>query len=276
MPKNTRRVTVTRTVTFTTTIDNPGRPEETDANMLTLLGGAAGTTGTLAIGELLAGSNLANNGTITRGNWSVTGTSVNVEPYITRPQNATLTLGQRVTPIYPVAGNEAALGKLCVVTVAGTTANSATEPTWATTDGSTTTDGTVTFRTIPKFPTLTTFAAATVYTVGTILRPSASSMKEFLVTSATTASTTAPTWTNLDTLGAANSLPGAGAVVCIAGCVTYTLQAQFALGDVVKPSSVSAEEYLVTAAGKSDTTALTVATVGNSVTRGTVTFKRIV
>lgn len=275
MPKNTRRVTVTRTVTFTTTIDTPGRPEETDANILTLLGGAAGTTGTLAIGELLAGSNLSNAGSVNRGNWSVTGTSLNIEPYITRPQNTPLTLGQRVASIKPVSGNEAALGKLFVVSVAGTTANSATEPTWSLTDGGTTTDGTVTFRTLPKFPTLTTFAAATVYAVGTILRPAATSLKEFLVTTATTASTTAPTWTNLDTLGASNSLPGAGAVICIAGCVTYTFQTQYALGDVVKPSAASAEEYLVTTAGRSDTTALT-ASVGASVTRGTATFKRII
>jgi hypothetical protein len=275
MPKNTRRATVTRTVTFTTTIDTPGRPEETDPNILTLLGGAAGTTGTLAIGELLAGSNLSNAGIISRGNWSVTGTSINIEPYITRPQNTPLTLGQRIASIKPNTGNEAALGKLFVVTVGGTTANVATEPTWALTDGNTTTDGTVTYRTIPKFPTLTTFVTATVYGIGTILRPAATSLKEFLVTTATSASTTAPTWTNLDTLGAANSLPGAGAVICIAGCVTYTFQTQFALGDLVKPSAASAEEYIVTVAGRSDTTALT-ASVGASVTRGTATFKRII
>ncbi len=276
MPKNTRRVTVTRTVTYTTTIDLPGRPEETDDTMLTLLGGAAGNTGTLAIGELLAGSNLSNNGTIDRGNWSITGTSINVEPYITRPQNTALKLGQRIASIAPAAGKEAALGKLFVVTAAGTTAYNASEPAWGLTSGGTTTDGTVTYRAIPKVPTLTTFAAATVYAVGTILRPAAASLKEFLVTTATTASTTAPTWTDLDTLGAASSLPGAGAVVCIAGCVTYAFQTQYALGDVVKPSDASTQEYLVTVAGRSDTSALSVGTVGNTITRGTATFKRIV
>lgn len=275
MPKNTRRVTVTRTVTFTTTIDAPGYPEETDANMLVNLGGAAGTTGTLSIAELLSGSNLANNGTISRGNWSVSGTSSNIEPYITRPQNAALTLGQRVASLRPVSGNEAAPGKLFFVAVAGTTANSSTEPTWTLTDGGTTTDGTVTFRTIPKFPTLTTFAAATVYAVGTILRPAAGSLKEFLVTTATTASTTAPTWTSIDTLGASNALPGAGNVICIAGCDTYAFQTQYALGQMVKPAAASSEEYIVTAAGRSDTSALTT-TVGSSVTRGTATFKRII
>lgn len=275
MPKNTRRVTVTRAVTYQATIDVPGYPEETDANLLVLLGGAAGNTGTLSLGELLAGSNLANAGIISKPNWAATGTTTNVEPYITRPQNTALTLGQRVASISPPANYQAATGKIFVVTVAGTTANTATEPNWALTDGSTTTDGTVTYRTVAKFPTLTTFVTATVYGVGTVLRPAATSTKEFLVTTATTASTTTPTWTNLDTLGAANSLPGAGAVVCIAGAVTYAFQTQYALGDIVKPSSGSSEEYLVTTPGRSDTTALTT-TVGASVTRGSATFKRII
>jgi hypothetical protein len=275
MPKNTRRVTVTRSITYQATIDVPGYPEETDANLLVLLGGAAGNTGTLSLGELLAGSNLANAGVITKPNWSATGTTTNVEPYITRPQNTALTLGQRIASITPPATYEAALGKLFFVAVAGTTQNVSTEPNWSVADGSTTSDGTVTFRTIPKFPTLNTFAAATVYAIGAILRPAATSLKEFLVTTATTASTTAPTWTSIDTLGAASALPGAGNVICIAGCLTYAFQTQFSLGDVVKPGAASSEEYLVTVAGKSDTSALTT-TVGASVTRGTATFKRIV
>jgi hypothetical protein len=275
MPKNTRRAAVTRTVTFTTTVDVPGYPEETNANLLTLLGGAAGNTGTLAIGELLAGSTLSNNGAISRGNWSVSGTAANVEPYITRPQNTPLTLGQRIASIKPNSGNEAALGKLFFVSVAGTTANNANEPTWNLSNGLTTTDGTVTFRTLEKFPALTTFVAATVYAIGTILRPAATSTKEFLVTTATTASTTTPTWTNLDSLGAANSLPGAGAVICIAGAVTYAFQTQYGLGDIVKPSSASAEEWLVTIAGVSDTAALT-GSVNATVVRGSASFKRII
>lgn len=277
MPKNTRRITVTRTKTFTTTLDVPGYPEESDANLLVLLGGAAGNTGTLSLGELLAGSNLANNGTVSwGGNWAATGTTINVEPYITRPANTALSIGTRIASVAPPTGYEAALAKLFVVTTAGTTGASATEPNWVTTGGSTTTDGTVTYRCIPKFPTLTTFVAATVYAIGTILRPTAGSLKEFLVTTATTASTTAPTWTNLDTLGASNSLPGAGAVVCIAGAVTYAYNTQYNIGDVVKPSSASSEEYLCTIAGKSDVTALTLGAVGNTGAFGGATFKRMV
>lgn len=274
MPKNTRRVTVTRTVTYVTTIDTPGYPEAVDSDMLVVMGGAAGNTGPLAIGELLSGSNLANNGTITKANWSVSGTSTNIEPYITRPQNAALTLGQRVASLYPPSGSEAALGKLFFVSAAGTTANTSTEPTWNPADAGSTTDGTVTFRTIPKFPSLTTFAASTVYAVGTILRPSATSLKEFLVTTATTSGTTTPTWTSFDTLGASGSLPVAGAVICIAGCDTYAFNTQYSLGQLVKPSAASSEEYLVTQAGKSDTSALTT-TVGSSVTRGSAVFKRV-
>jgi hypothetical protein len=283
MPKNTRRVTVNRTVTFQTTIDLPGYPEETDANMLVLLGGAAGNTGTLSLGELLAGSNLANNGTINRANWSVTGTSINVEPYITRPRNTALTVGTRVASLQPTAGNEAALGKLFVVTAintgtnSGKTADSATEPTWATTDGGTTTDGGITYRTVPKFPTLSNYAQSTVYAVGTILRPSSTSMKEYLVVTQNLSAASTPTWasgTN-DTVGSTVSFQTGGSVICIAGAKTYAFQTSFALGDVVKPSSASSEEYLVTVAGRSDVAALT-ASVGASVTRGTATFKRIV
>ena len=283
MPKNTRRVAVTRTVTFTTTIDLPGYPEETDANMLVLLGGAAGNTGTLSLGELLAGSDLANNGTISRANWSVTGTSVNVEPYITRPRNTALTVGTRVASIQPVSGNEAALGKLFVVTAintgtnSGRTADSATEPTWNLTDGGTTTDGGITYRTIPKFPTLTTYAQSTVYSVGTVLRPAATSMKEYLVVTQNTSAASTPTWasgTN-DEVGATVAFQTGGSVICIAGAKLYAFQTSYALGDVVKPSDGSTQEYLVTVAGRSDVTALT-ASVGASVTRGTATFKRIV
>lgn len=272
MPKNTRRVTVSRTITYVTTIDTPGYPEESDANMLVILGGAAGNTGTLSLGDLLAGSNLSNNGTITKNNWAVS-SSANIEPYITRPQNTALSLGQRVASVSPVSGNEAALGKLFVVTTAGTTANAATEPTWTLTDGNTTTDGTATFRTISKFATISNYAVGA-QTLGAIVRPATGSLKEFLVTTAGT-STGAPTWTSSDTIGAAVSFPGAGAAVCIAGCVTYAFQTQYELGAVVKPSGASSEEYLVTVAGRSDTTALTT-TVGASVTRGTATFKRII
>jgi len=271
--KNTRRAVVTHTVTYTATVDLPGYPEETNANVLVLLGGSAGNTGTLSMGDLLAGST-ANNGTISKGAWSVSSAS-NIDPYIIRPASTVLALGTRVASVKPVSGNEGALAKLFVVTSSGTTGASATEPTWALTDGNTTADNGVTYRTIPKFPTLTTFVALTAYAVGIILRPAATSMKEFLVTTATTTGTTLPTWTNFDSVGATSALPVAGAVVCISGCVTYAFNTAYALGAVVKPSSASAEEYLVTTAGKSDVTALTT-TVGASVTRGTAIFKRII
>ena len=273
MPKSTRRVTVTRTVTFTATLDTVGRPEETNANMLLLLGGAEGNTGTLSIAQLLAGS-IAANGAITPGNWSITGTSLNIEPYATRTPSLAMTVGQRIASISPPAGSEAALGKLFVVTVAGTTGSGTTEPSWNLTDGNTTTDGTVTFRTIPKFPTITNFLANTPYSVGAIVRPATNSMKEFLVTTGGTSAASAPTWTNADTPGqtvASNTVT----FTSIAQTRTYAFNTVFALGDVVKPSAASSEEYLVTTAGTSNTTSLS-ASVSASVTRGTAVFKRIV
>lgn len=280
MPKNTRRVTVTRTVTFTATVDTAGYPEESDSAMLTLLGGAAGNTGTLAIGELLAGSNLTNNGVINRANWSVTGTSVNIEPYITRPRNTALPIGQRVTSISPASGNEAALGKLFVVTAintgtnGGRTADSASEPTWNLTNGNTTTDGGITYRTIDKFPSIVNFTGSTAYSLGTIVRPSTNSPLEFLVTTAGTSASSAPTWSNGDNVGSTLT-SNTVTFTCIAGNVTYAFQTQYALGDIVKPIAATNDQYIVTTAGRSDTTALS-ASVGASVTRGTAVFKRLV
>lgn len=278
MPKHVRRVTVTRTVTFTATIDTAGRPQETDANILVANGGAAGGTGVLSIAELLAGS-IANNGQINRINWSATGTSVDVEPYIVRPQNTALPLGQRVASITPPSGLAAAVGKLFVVSTAGTTANVSAEPNWNLNDGQTTTDGTVTFRTIPKFYTPTTAVTSTTYAVGTILRPSATSMKEFLVTAQSGAFTT-PTWSQAaggnDTLGVSFAA-GAATLMCISGCVTYAALTSYQLGDTVKPTDTSAQEYIVIVAGQSPASGtLTAASVGNDVVLGTVTFRRIV
>lgn len=279
MPKHVRRITVTRTVTFTATIDTAGRPEESDANIIIANGGAAGATGVLAIAELLAGS-IANNGpSVVRGSWTATGTSVNVEPYVVRPQNSALTLGQRIVAVSPPAGYEAARGKLFVVSTAGTTANVSNEPNWTLTNAGTTTDGTVTLRTIPKFYTPTTAVNATVYPVGTILRPSATSLKEFLVTAQSGAFTT-PTWSQAaggnDTLGTSFAA-GAATLLCISGILTYAGLTSYQLGDVVKPSASSSEEYIVTQAGATDTsagTALT-ASVGSSVTIGAAVFKRL-
>jgi len=275
MSKNTRRVSVTRTVTFTTTIDMPGYPEETDANMLVLMGGAAGNTGVLSIGEMLAGATLSNSGVISRGNWSVTGTSINIEPYSTRPASTALAVGKRVASISPPAGYEAALGKLFVVGIAGTTGAGAAEPNWATTDGLTTNDGTVTYYTIPKFPTVSTYAQSTVYPVGSIIKPAATSLKEYLVTAANTSAATTPTWTSADSIGSVVSFQTGGSAVCISGVLTYGFNTTYSLGDVIKPTAGSAQEYIVTVAGTSDTSALS-ATVGASVTRGRVTMKRII
>lgn len=279
MPKHVRRITVTRTVTFTATIDTAGRPEESDANIIIANGGAAGATGVLAIAELLAGS-LANAGIVTRGAWTATGTSVNVEPYTVRPQNTALTLGQRIVSVSPPTGYEAARGKLFVVSVAGTTQNVATEPNWSLTDGNTTTDGTATLRTIPKFYTPTTAVTATTYAVGTILRPSATSLKEFLVTAQSGAFST-PTWSQAaggnDTLGASFAA-GSATLLCISGIKVYAVLTSYQLGDNVKPDNTSGEEYLVTQAGATDTSASSAltASVGSSVTIGGVIFKRII
>lgn len=290
MPKNTRRITVTRTVTYKATIDVPGYPNKADSEVLTLLGGAAGTTGPLSIAELLAGSSLANNGVITKTNWAATGTSTNIEPYGTRPRNTALPLGARVVSPKPAVGKEAALGKVFVVTAinsavnGGRTADVDTEPSWVLTDGDTTTDGGVTYRTVPKFGAPVDYAANTVYAKGTILRPSTNSAKEYLVATANTAAATTPVWGSSDTVGTVVPFQTGGSAICIAGCKTYAFLTSYALGDIVSPSATSTQEYLVTVAGRSNTSPLentetvpaTDVAVGASVTHGTATFLRLV
>jgi hypothetical protein len=275
MPKNTRRATVTRTITYTATIDLPGYPEETDANILTLAGGAAGNTGVLSLGELLAGS-VSASGAITKVNWSITGTSTNVEPYIARPKNAALSVGTRVASFSPPTGYAAAIGLLFVVVTAGTTANTDTEPNWNLTNGGTTTDGGVTYRTMQKFPSVLTLSANNVpVSLGQIFRPTATSMKEFMVTTTGTTGASAPTWTSSDTYGASIT-SGSAVLLSITDCKTYAALTSYALGDIVKPSAASSEEYLVVIAGQSGTGSTLTTTVGATVASGTASFKRIV
>lgn len=274
MPKSTRRITVTRTVTYTATIDVPGYPEADSATVITALGGAAGTSGTLSLGDLLAGS-AANNGTVAKGNWSASGSLTNIEVYATRVPDYVMQLGQRVASVSPPSGYEAARSRLFVVTARSgdfKTGPSSTEPNWNTTVGGTTADDAITFMAVDKFGTISNYAA-TALTAGTIVKPSTNSLKEFLVTANTTFSGT-PTWTDFDSLGQTGGT--SNALMCVSGCKTYGTLSLFNLGDIVKPSAASSDEYIVTTAGKTDTTASLSASVGSSVTIGTVVFKRIV
>jgi hypothetical protein len=270
MPKSTRRATFTTTVTYTFTADFPGQPEKSSAEILTLAGGANGASGTTSLGTLLSGS-VSNNGTISAVNWAVSGSPINVEPFTTRVPSFAMTIGQRLSSVSPPSGNETALSRMFVVRTAGTTGAGTTEPTWNTTIGATTADGTVTFMAVDRFAAPTNYSAASI-TAGTIVRPTATSMKEFLVTTTTTFSGT-PTWTSMDTVGQTGGTNSA--LLCIAGAKTYAALTVFNLGDVVKPTAGSSDEYLVTLGGKTDTTSTLTATVGNSVTLGGVTFKRI-
>lgn len=274
MPKSTRRITVTRTVTYTTTIDVPGYPEADSATVITALGGAEGTSGTLALGELLSGS-VANAGAISPSNWSASGSLANIESYTTRVPDFVMQLGQRIASVSPPVGYETARSRLFVITARTgdfKTGASSAEPTWNTTVGGTTADDAVTFMAIDKFGTVSVYSAAAL-TAGTVVKPSANSLKEFLVTTNTTFSGT-PTWTSFDSLGQTGGT--SSALMCISGCKTYGALSLFSLGDIVKPSAASSDEYIVTTGGKTDTTTSLSASVGSSVTIGTVVFKRIV
>lgn len=276
MPKNTRRVVVSRNVTFQTTYDVVGYPEETGANLLNVLGGASGSTGQLALGELLAGATLIKNGSIVRSNWTVVGTPINIEGYRIRTPNRIMNPGQRVVSVKPLTGNEAATGKQFVAITAGTTANVVAEPWWNITNGATTVDGTVTLCTLPKFPVITDYVSNTAFALGTVIRPYGNSLKEYLVTVANVASAHTPVWTSVDTVGTTVPFQSGGQLICIAGCITYAINTYYYVGDVVKPTANSSEEYLCLVAGTSGNGALSLGAVGNTGSFGTAQFKRMV
>jgi hypothetical protein len=190
--KGTRRVTFTRTVTQTFTCDFPGKAGVADATIL------ADTNTPLNLGELLAKATLSHNGSVNNGAWAVSGTSADIYNYGARTPNAPLALGDRVAALdASVAG---ANGKIYVVTVItpgtneGKTAAATNEPVWNQTLAGNTVDGGITFTTIPKFYTPSTFAINTVYALGDVVKPTAGSTEEYIVSVAGTSAGDAPAW----------------------------------------------------------------------------------
>lgn len=145
MTATTRRVTFTKTKTYTFTVDFPNYSLVSDA---TILANAKLPNGACALGELLAGSS-ANNGAITNPDtvtapsdaWAVSGVGANIEPYFVWQANTLYAAGTRVSPTTPS-------DKLYTAS-AGT--SGPTEPTWPTTVGETVVNVGVTFTCIAKF-----------------------------------------------------------------------------------------------------------------------------
>ena len=137
MAATTARVTFTKTKTFTFTVDYPNYSALSDAQ---ILANANLPNGTLAIGELLAGSAAMNGAIVDSVPWAVSA-NTDIEPYTTWSASTLLAVGARISPTTPTT-------KLYTAT-AGTTGT--TEPTWPTTNGATVVSGTVTFTCISKF-----------------------------------------------------------------------------------------------------------------------------
>lgn len=137
MAATTARVTFTKTKTFTFTADYPNYSALSNAE---ILAAANLPNGTLAIGELLAGSTAMNGVITTTADWSVS-SNTDIEPYTTWSASTLLASGARISPTTPTT-------KLYTAS-AGTTGT--TEPTWPTTNGATVASGTVTFTCISKF-----------------------------------------------------------------------------------------------------------------------------
>ena len=117
--------------------------------------------------------------------WAISGTGTAIETYNMYTNNYAYTAGQQVTSTTPT-------NRLFVCRTAGTTTSS--EPTWNTTIGSTTNSGTAVFIAVDKFAAINTFAISTAYSLGTIVKPTAGSTSEFVVTAAGTSASTTPTW----------------------------------------------------------------------------------
>ena len=190
--KNTRRVTFSKTVTYTFTADFPGKAGVSDATIL------ADSNAPLAIGELLARAAVSHNGNIDNGAWAVTGTSTDVHSYSARVANLPLSLGDRVVALgSPIMG---ATGKIYVVTEIDPDANEGKtsaifdEPDWTQTLAGSTVDGGITFTTLPKFYTPSTFAIDTAYALGVIIKPTAESTEEYIVSVAGVSDAGAPAW----------------------------------------------------------------------------------
>lgn len=269
MPKSTRRVTFTRSVTFTFTAEFANYVGQTDADALTAANLPGGVN---SIGELLAGS-LAANGQRSPGAWSVSGSGVLVEPIGLFVPGFVYTIGQRVAP----SSNPA--DRIFIVSArTGNFQSGASEPTWNTTIGQTTTSNNVTFMAVAKFTAPLTRANSTAYTAGQIIRPSANSLKEFLVTTGGTSAASAPSFVGANDAIGASFADGTATLLCIAGAADYAALTSYFLGDVVTPNSSSSEEYVCVTAGRTDTSASTAltATVGNNVTVGTAAFRRVV
>ena len=266
MPKSARRVTFTRTVTFTYTADMANFAANTDAEALTAANLPGGVN---SIGELLAGATAAA-GSIVRGAWSVSGTGVLVEPIGTFVPSFAYTVGLRVAP------TSNPQNRIFIVRTAGTSA--ASEPTWNQTIGQTTASNTVTFMAVDKFAGPVTRANSSAYTAGQILRPAATSLKEYLVVTAGTSAASPPSFVGANDAIGATVADGTASLLCIAGAADYATLTSYFLGDVVTPNSSSTEEYVCITAGRTDlsaSTALT-ASVGSNVTIGTATFRRVI
>ena len=266
MPKSARRVTFTRTVTFTYTADMANFAANTDAEALAAANLPGGVN---SVGELLSGS-LAANGSVVRAAWSVSGTGTVVEPTGLFVPSVAYTVGQRLAP------STNPLNRLFVVRTAGTAG--ASEPTWNNTIGATTVSSGVTFMAVDKFANPVTRANSTAYTVGQILRPSGASLKEYLVVTGGTSAASAPSFVGANDALGATVADGTASLLCIGSVSDYASLTSYFLGDVVTPNSSSTEEYLCITAGRMDlsaSTALTAA-LNATVTIGTATFRRLV
>jgi hypothetical protein len=269
MAKTTKRVTFSRTVTFTYTADMPGYASESDANALAA---ANGPNGVNSIGELLAGSTAAL-GAILRGSWAVptatvTGSISGTTLTVTAVTSGTLVPGQTIT------GTNVVSSTIITGYGTGTGGTGTYTVNQSQTVASTTITATGAGVSIEPY---NIFVPSYAYALSDRVVPATNpGNRLFIVRTAGTSAATEPTWNN--TIG--TSTTSGGVTFCAVDkfytATTFAVSTAYTVGQVVKPTAGSANEFLCITAGTSAGTAPTwPTTMGATVTSGTATFQNI-
>lgn len=269
MAKTTKRITFSRTVTFTYTADMPGYSAETDANALAA---ANGPNGVNSIGELLAGST-ASLGAILRAAWAVptatvTGSISGTTLTVTAVSSGTLTIGQTLS------GTNVANGTIITGYTTGTGGTGTYTVSISQTTASTTITATGAGIAIEPY---NIFVPSYAYALSDRVVPATNpGNRLFIVRTAGTSAASEPTWNN--TIGV--STTSGGVTFCAVDKfytpLTFATSTAYTVGQVVKPTAVSTSEFLCITAGNSGTGAPTwPTTMGTTVVSGAATFQTI-
>lgn len=272
MAKTTKRITFTATKTFTYTVDMPGWASSTDA---AALAAANAPNGSNTLGELLAGST-ANAGAISpQGKVTDVIVTAGGSGYASAPTVTFSGGGGTGAAATAVISGGAVVG--VVVTNGGSGYTSA--PTVTFSAGTATASGTAIISpwtisgnsvTIEQYGM---YVNSYAYTTGLQITGTTPTNRLYVCSVAGTTSSSEPTWNQ--TIGGTTAA-GTSTFITVdkfATVATFAVSTAYTAGQIVKPTGVSAAEFVVTVAGTSAASAPTWPTaIGGTVTSGGVTF----